>query len=542
MNNGVIKEIGFENEKVREYAVGSKERAELKKTLKEMREQMLDIPIVIGGKEIRTGNTGKCIVPHDNKKVIGIYHKAGKKEAEMAIDAALSAKKKWEKLSWEHRVGIFLRAAELAAGPWRARLNAATMLTQSKTYFQAEIDAACESVDFLKSNASSLYKIYSEQPISTRDSWNRTQYRPLDGFVFAVTPFNFTAIGCNLSAAPAMAGNTVIWKPASNVVYSSYIVYQLFKEAGLPDGVINFLPGSGSEIGNVVLKDPNLAGIHFTGSTDTFQEMWKAVGDNIQNYRSFPKLVGETGGKNYVLAHASADVDTLVAALIRGAYELQGQKCSATSRCYIPKGLWPEVKEKMIREISTIKVGDVEDFSNFIGAVIDQASFDKIKSYIDYAKNSHDAEILAGGKCDDSKGYFIEPTFILTNNPDFRTLKEEIFGPVLTAYVYEDERFDYAVDLCESTTKYGLTGSIFAKDRYVIAEVEDKLMHTAGNFYINDKTAGASVGLQPFGGARASGTNDKVGSIFNMMRWISPRVIKDNFNQVNDYRYSDNIE
>lgn len=542
MNNCVIKEIGFENEKVREYAVGSKERAELKKALKEMREQMLDIPIVIGGKEIRTGNTGKCILPHDNKKVIGIYHKAGKKEAEMAIDAALSAKKKWEKLSWEHRVGIFLRAAELAAGPWRARLNAATMLTQSKTYFQAEIDAACESVDFLKSNANSLYKIYSEQPISTRDSWNRTQYRPLDGFVFAVTPFNFTAIGCNLNAAPAMAGNTVIWKPSSNVVYSSYIVYQLFKEAGLPDGVINFLPGSGSEIGNVVLKDPNLAGIHFTGSTDTFQEMWKAVGDNIQNYRSFPKLVGETGGKNYVLAHASADVDTLVAALIRGAYELQGQKCSATSRCYIPKSLWPEVKEKMIREISTIKVGDVEDFSNFIGAVIDQASFDKIKSYIDYAKNSPDAEILAGGKCDDSKGYFVEPTFILTNNPEFKTLKEEIFGPVLTAYVYEDERFDYAVDLCESTTKYGLTGSIFAKDRYVIAEVEEKLMHTAGNFYINDKTAGASVGLQPFGGARASGTNDKVGSIFNMMRWISPRVIKDNFNQVNDYRYSDNIE
>ena len=542
MNNGIIKEIGFKNENVQEYAVGSRERAELKKTLKEMKEHMLDIPIVIGGQEIRTGNTGECTIPHDNKKVIGIYHKAGEKEAQMAIDAAIEAKKKWEDLSWEHRVGIFLRAAELAAGPWRARLNAATMLTQSKTYFQAEIDAACESIDFLKSNANSLYKIYKEQPLSTRDSWNRTQYRPLDGFVFSVTPFNFTAIGCNLTAAPAMAGNTVIWKPASSAVYSSYIVYQLFKEAGLPDGVINFLPGSGSEIGNIVLKDSNLAGIHFTGSTDTFKEMWKTVGHNIENYRSFPKLVGETGGKNYVLAHASADIEVLVAALIRGAYELQGQKCSATSRCYIPKSLWPKVKERMINEMSTIKVGDVEDFSNFMGAVIDKASFNKIKGYIDYAQNSTDAEILAGGKCDDSTGYFIEPTLILTNNPEFKTLKEEIFGPVLTAYVYDDDKFDYAVGLCENTTKYGLTGSIFAKDRYVISEVEKKLMHTAGNFYINDKTAGASVGLQPFGGARASGTNDKVGSVFNMIRWISPRVIKDNFNQVDDYRYADNIE
>ena len=542
MNNGIIKEIGFKNENVQEYAVGSKERAELKKTLKEMKEHMLDIPIVIGGQEIRTSNTGECTIPHDNKKVIGIYHKAGEKEAQMAIDAAIEAKKKWEDLSWEHRVGIFLRAAELAAGPWRARLNAATMLTQSKTYFQAEIDAACESIDFLKSNANSLYKIYKEQPLSTRDSWNRTQYRPLDGFIFSVTPFNFTAIGCNLTAAPAMAGNTVIWKPASSAVYSSYIVYQLFKEAGLPDGVINFLPGSGSEIGNIVLKDSNLAGIHFTGSTDTFKEMWKTVGHNIENYRSFPKLVGETGGKNYVLAHASADIEVLVAALIRGAYELQGQKCSATSRCYIPKSLWPEIKERMINEMSTIKVGDVEDFSNFMGAVIDKASFNKIKGYIDYAQNSTDAEILAGGKCDDSTGYFVEPTLILTNNPEFKTLKEEIFGPVLTAYVYDDDKFDYAVGLCESTTKYGLTGSIFAKDRYVISEVEKKLMHTAGNFYINDKTAGASVGLQPFGGARASGTNDKVGSVFNMIRWISPRVIKDNFNQVDDYRYADNIE
>lgn len=542
MNNGIIKGIGFKNENVQEYAVGSRERAELKKTLKEMKEHMLDIPIVIGGQEIRTGNTGECTIPHDNKKVIGIYHKAGQKEAQMAIDAAIAAKKKWEDLSWEHRVGIFLRAAELAAGPWRARLNAATMLTQSKTYFQAEIDAACESIDFLKSNANSLYKIYKEQPLSTRDSWNRTQYRPLDGFIFSVTPFNFTAIGCNLTAAPAMAGNTVIWKPASSAVYSSYIVYQLFKEAGLPDGVINFLPGSGSEIGNIVLKDSNLAGIHFTGSTDTFKEMWKTVGHNIENYRSFPKLVGETGGKNYVLAHASADIEVLVAALIRGAYELQGQKCSATSRCYIPKSLWPEIKERMINEMSTIKVGDVEDFSNFMGAVIDKASFNKIKGYIDYAQNSTDAEILAGGKCDDSTGYFVEPTLILTNNPEFKTLKEEIFGPVLTAYVYDDDKFDYAVGLCESTTKYGLTGSIFAKDRYVISEVEKKLMHTAGNFYINDKTAGASVGLQPFGGARASGTNDKVGSVFNMIRWISPRVIKDNFNQVDDYRYADNIE
>lgn len=542
MNNGIIKELGFENEKVLEYAVGSKEREELKKALKELEQEVVDIPIIIGGKEIRTGNTGKCIMPHNHKKVIGIYHKAGEKEVKMAIEAALEAKKQWEKMSWEHRTAIFLKAAELIAGPWRAKINAATMLCQSKTYFQAEIDAVCESTDFLKSNAKSLYKIYSEQPISLRDSWNRTQYRPLDGFVFAVTPFNFTAIGCNLTAAPAMAGNTIVWKPASSAVYSSYIVYKIFREAGLPDGVINFVPGSGSEVGDIILADDNLAGVHFTGSTETFQQMWKTVGDNIENYRSFPRLVGETGGKNYVLAHPTADVDALVAALIRGAYELQGQKCSATSRCYIPKSLWPQVKEKLINEISTIKVGDVGDFSNFIGAVIDKASFDKIKSYIDYAKKSSDAEIIAGGQCDDSIGYFVQPTLIVTSNPDYKTLKEEIFGPVLTAFVYEDEEFEYAVKLCESTTKYGLTGSIFAKDRYIIAQVEEQLIHTAGNFYINDKTTGASVGLQPFGGARASGTNDKVGSVFNMMRWISPRVIKDNFCPVLDYRYANNIE
>lgn len=542
MNNTMAKVLNFENEKVLEYAVGSTEREELKKALKELEKEIVDIPIIIGGKEIRNGNTGKCIIPHNHKKVIGIYHKAGENEVKMAIEAALEAKKQWEKMPWEHRAAIFLKAAELASGPWRAKLNAATMLCQSKTYIQAEIDSACELTDFLRYNARCLYEIFQEQPISIKGSWNRMEYRPLEGFVFAVSPFNFTAIGCNLSSAPAIAGNVVLWKPASSAVYSSYMVLKLLREAGLPDGVINFLPGSGDIVGDVVLKDENLAGIHFTGSTEVFRHMWKTVGNNIENYRTFPRLIGETGGKNYVFAHSSSCVEELAAALIRGAFEYQGQKCSAASRCYIPKSLWPQLKEKLIKDISTIKVGDVGNFGNFMSAVIDKNSFQNIKSYIEYAKNSSDAEIISGGKCDDSIGYFIEPTVILTSNPHFKTMEEEIFGPVLTVYVYDEKDFEETLKLCSQTSEYGLTGAIFGKDRYALMKMEEVLMHTAGNFYINDKPTGAAVSQQPFGGARASGTNDKAGSKFNILRWMSPRVIKDNFCPVLDYRYANNVE
>lgn len=542
MNNTMAKVLNFENEKVLEYAVGSTKREELKKALNELEQKVVDIPIIIGGKEIRTGNTGKCIIPHNHKKVIGIYHKAGENEVKMAIEAALEAKKQWEKMPWEHRAAIFLKAAELASDPWRAKLNAATMLCQSKTYIQAEIDSACELTDFLRYNARCLYEIYKEQPISIKESWNRMEYRPLEGFVFAVSPFNFTAIGCNLSSAPAIAGNVVLWKPASSAVYSSYMVLKLLQEAGLPDGVINFLPGSGDIVGDVVLKDENLAGIHFTGSTEVFRHMWKTVGNNIENYRTFPRLIGETGGKNYVFAHSSSCVEELATALIRGAFEYQGQKCSAASRCYIPKSLWPQLKEKLIKDISTIKVGDAGNFGNFMSAVIDKNSFQNIKGYIEYAKNSSEAEIISGGKCDGSVGYFIEPTVVLTSNPHFKTMEEEIFGPVLTVYVYDEKDFEETLKLCSQTSEYGLTGAIFGKDRYALMKMEEALMHTAGNFYINDKPTGAVVSQQPFGGARASGTNDKAGSKFNILRWMSPRVIKDNFCSVLDYRYSNNVE
>lgn len=542
MNNTMAKVLNFENEKVLEYAVGSTKREELKKALNELEQKVVDIPIIIGGKEIRTGNTGKCIIPHNHKKVIGIYHKAGENEVKMAIEAALEAKKQWEKMPWEHRAAIFLKAAELASGPWRAKLNAATMLCQSKTYIQAEIDSACELTDFLRYNARCLYEIYKEQPISIKESWNRMEYRPLEGFVFAVSPFNFTAIGCNLSSAPAIAGNVVLWKPASIAVYSSYMVLKLLQEAGLPDGVINFLPGSGDIVGDVVLKDENLAGIHFTGSTEVFRHMWKTVGNNIENYRTFPRLIGETGGKNYVFAHSSSCVEELATALIRGAFEYQGQKCSAASRCYIPKSLWPQLREKLIKDISTIKVGDAGNFGNFMSAVIDKNSFQNIKGYIEYAKNSSEAEIISGGKCDGSVGYFIEPTVVLTSNPHFKTMEEEIFGPVLTVYVYDEKDFEETLELCSQTSEYGLTGAIFGKDRYALMKMEEALMHTAGNFYINDKPTGAVVSQQPFGGARASGTNDKAGSKFNILRWMSPRVIKDNFCSVLDYRYANNVE
>ncbi|WP_372996102.1 L-glutamate gamma-semialdehyde dehydrogenase [Lutispora sp.] len=542
MNNSIAQLLKFENEKVLDYLPGSKERTEIKKELKSLKEEVLEIPLIIGGKEIRTGNIGQCIIPHDNKKVIAKYHMAGETEVKMAIQAALEAKKQWEKLHWEHRAAIFMKAAELASTTWRARLNAATMLCQSKTFIQAEIDSACELVDFLRYNAQCIYEIYNEQPMSAKGSWNRMEYRPLEGFVFAVSPFNFTAIGCNLATAPAITGNVVLWKPSSDAVYSSYMVFKLLQEAGLPDGVINFIPGSGGNIGNIVLSHESLAGVHYTGSTEVFRTMWKAVANNLDKYRTFPRLVGETGGKDYIFAHNSSRVDALVASIIRGAFEYQGQKCSAASRAYIPRSIWPEVKEKLIKEIKTIKVGDVEDFSNFMGAVINQKAFNTIKEYIEYAKESRETEIIIGGNCDDSVGYFVEPTVIVTTNPYFKTMVEEIFGPVITIYVYEDEDFEDAIKICERTSPYGLTGAIFATDRYIIAKLEEELTHSAGNFYINDKPTGAVVGQQPFGGARASGTNDKAGSKYNLLRWMSPRTIKENLNCVTDYRYESNIE
>lgn len=542
MNNSIAQLLKFENEKVLDYLPGSKERTEIKKELKSLKEEVLEIPLIIGGKEIRTGNIGQCIIPHDNKKVIAKYHMAGETEVKMAIQAALEAKKQWEKLHWEHRAAIFMKAAELASTTWRARLNAATMLCQSKTFIQAEIDSACELVDFLRYNAQCIYEIYNEQPMSAKGSWNRMEYRPLEGFVFAVSPFNFTAIGCNLATAPAITGNVVLWKPSSDAVYSSYMVFKLLQEAGLPDGVINFIPGSGGNIGNIVLSHESLAGVHYTGSTEVFRTMWKAVANNLDKYRTFPRLVGETGGKDYIFAHNSSRVDALVASIIRGAFEYQGQKCSAASRAYIPRSIWPEVKEKLIKEIKTIKVGDVEDFSNFMGAVINQKAFNTIKEYIEYAKESRETEIIIGGNCDDSVGYFVEPTVIVTTNPYFKTMVEEIFGPVITIYVYEDEDFEDTIKICERTSPYGLTGAIFATDRYIIAKLEEELTHSAGNFYINDKPTGAVVGQQPFGGARASGTNDKAGSKYNLLRWMSPRTIKENLNCVTDYRYESNIE
>lgn len=528
MNNSISKEPNFKNEKILKYLPGSPERMELENELLHIKSSFIDIPVIIGGKEIRTGNKGQCIIPHDNKKIIGEYHKAGKEEVEMAIKEALKAKINWEKLHWESRVAIFLKAAELASGPWRAKLNAATMLSQSKTFKQAEIDSACELVDFMRYNAVFLHQIYSEQPISTKSVWNRMEYRPLEGFIFAVSPFNFTAIGSNLVGAPAMTGNTVVWKPASNAVYSSYIVYKLFQEAGLPDGVINFIAGNPKDIGDTVMVNENLSGIHFTGSTKVFQSMWTTVGNNISNYKTFPRIVGETGGKNYVIVHHSANVEAVSRGLLEGAFEYQGQKCSAASRAYIARSLWPSIKENLLEKVNNVKVGSVEDFTNFMGAVIDKKSFDTVKEYIEFAQNSTEAEILFGGKCDDSVGYFVEPTVIVTNNPHFKSMEEEIFGPVLTVYIYDDEDYLDTLKLCNNTSKYGLTGSIYAKDRYAIAECEKELVHAAGNFYINDRPTGAIVGQQPFGGGRLSGTNDKAGSKLNLIRWMSPRVIKEN--------------
>ncbi|RKY49350.1 MAG: 1-pyrroline-5-carboxylate dehydrogenase [Candidatus Neomarinimicrobiota bacterium] len=525
------------NEPILSYAPGTEERVLLKEALDKLSGEQLEIPLIIGGREIKTGNIGKCVMPHDHKHVLAVYHKAGKKEVQMAIDAAREAWKVWSRMPWWERASIFRKMAELLSGPWRYTLNAATMLNQSKNVFQAEIDSACELIDFWNFNTKYMELIYEEQPFSPKGQWNRVEYRPLEGFVFAVTPFNFTSIAGNLPTSPAMMGNTVLWKPASSAVFSAYYLMKLFKEAGLPDGVINFIPGSGSEIGPIVLSSSELAGIHFTGSTDTFQYIWKTVGENIKLYRNYPRIVGETGGKDFIFAHSSANLDELNTAMVRGAFEYQGQKCSAASRAYIPESIWPEFRELFLDTIKSIKMGDVRDFENFMNAVIDRPAYEKIKSYIEFVKSSAEAEILIGGTCDDSKGYFIEPTVVLATNPQFKTMVEEIFGPVITIYVYKDTEYEDTLHLCNRTSPYGLTGSIFARDRKAIAVAEDILRYAAGNFYINDKPTGAVVGQQPFGGSRASGTNDKAGSILNLYRWVTPRAIKELFTPPRDYRY-----
>ncbi|HHM02936.1 MAG TPA: L-glutamate gamma-semialdehyde dehydrogenase [Caldithrix abyssi] len=525
------------NEPIRSYAPGTPERAELKAKLKELKSQTIEVPLIIGGKEIKTGKTAEMRIPHDHGHLLGIYHKAGKEEVDMAIKAALEAREAWAATPWEQRAAVFLKAAELLAGSWRSTINAATMLGQSKTAFQAEIDSACELVDFWRFNTHYMTELMSEQPYSPEGMWNRVEYRPLEGFVFAVTPFNFTSIAGNLPTAPAIVGNVALWKPASSSVYSGYFLMKLLQEAGLPDGVVNFIPGSGSQVGNPVLASPDLAGIHFTGSTAVFQGMWKTVGENIHKMKYYPRIVGETGGKDFIFAHNSADVDALVVAAIRGAFEYQGQKCSAASRMYIPRSIWDEFRQKYVAEVAKIKMGDVEDFSNFMSSVIDRAAFSSITEYIDFAASSDEAEIITGGSYDDSKGFFIEPTTIVTNNPRFKTMQEEIFGPVLTIYVYEDADFDETLELCDTTSPYALTGAIWARDRYALVKMSDRLRNAAGNFYINDKPTAAVVGQQPFGGARASGTNDKAGSSLNMLRWMSVRTLKETFEPPKSWTY-----
>ena len=511
------------NEPVLGYLPGSKEKDELKKALKELKSQKIEIPLVIDGKKITTSSKGTCVLPHNHAHVLAEYSKAGSSEVNQAIDAAMEARKKWSTMAWQDRASIFLKAADLLAGPYRAKVNAAAMLNMSKTAFQAEIDSACELIDFLRFNAYYMQQIYSDQPMSVRGVWNRVQYRPLEGFIFAVTPFNFLSISGNLPSSPAMMGNVVLWKPASSAVYPAYFIMQIFEEAGLPSGVINFVTGSGAQVGDPVLAHPSFAGIHFTGSSDTFQGMWKKIGSNIANYKTYPRIVGETGGKDFIFAHSSAELDELVTACVRGAFEYQGQKCSAASRAYIPQSMWDKFKSKLVSTLQEVKVGDVEDFSVFMYAVIDKAAFTTITQYIDHPKNSSDAEIIFGGKYDGSKGYFIDPTVILAKTPDFKTMCEEIFGPVLTLYVYPDAEYEKTLHLCDETSPYALTGAIFAKDRFAINLAMDILRDAAGNFYINDKHTGAVVGQQPFGGARASGTNDKAGSFLNLIRCVSMR-------------------
>ncbi|MCM2279086.1 MAG: L-glutamate gamma-semialdehyde dehydrogenase [Oligoflexia bacterium] len=517
------------NEPVRAYAPGDAHRASLKARLKAMAAERIEIPCVIGGKEVRTGTKRQVVMPHSHREVLADFHVAGQPEMRAAVETAMKAKPAWAAMPWQDRAAIFLKAADLLAGPYRDILNCATMLGQSKNAYQAEIDSACELIDFLRFNAHFYQQILQTQPISSPGIWNRTDYRPLDGFVLAVTPFNFTAIAGNLPSTPAMLGNTVVWKPANTQMLAAHYTMQLFREAGLPDGVINLVPAQGAEIGRTLLPMRELAGVHFTGSTATFNSIWKTVSDNIANYGCYPRLVGETGGKDFVFAHPSADVDALVTALVRGAFEYQGQKCSAASRAYIPRSLWPRVQEQLIETIRALKMGDVRDFRNFVNAVIDQASFENIQGYLSHAKDSADARIVVGGNARMDTGYFVEPTVIEAKRPEYKSMVEEIFGPVLSVYVYEDAKLDETLKICDEGTPYALTGAIFSQDRYAVEKMSARLRGAAGNFYINDKPTGAVVGQQPFGGSRASGTNDKAGSALNLVRWLSPRSIKETF-------------
>jgi len=535
--NVIIKVPTPFNEPVYSYAPGSREKKDLKAHLEKMLNEKIEIPLIIGGKEILSGNMADCRCPHDHSHLLAQYHKAGPPELDKAVKEAQKAWKDWSVMDWESRASIFLRAAELLATKYRYILNAATMLGQSKTVHQAEIDAACELIDFYRFNPHFMRQIYTQQPDSSHEVWNYMEYRALEGFVFTVTPFNFTSIAGNLPTSPAMMGNTVLWKPASSAVYSAYFITQLLKEAGLPDGVINFVPGPGRYVGDPVLEKPGLAGVHFTGSTPVFQGMWKTIGSNIMHYKTYPRIVGETGGKDFVFVHASADTEAVVTALIRGAFEYQGQKCSAASRAYIPSNLWPSIKESLSDEIKTIKMGDITDFTNFMGAVIDKSAFDSIVEFIEYAKKSKEANIVCGGNYDDSKGYFIEPTLVVVTNPKDKLMEEEIFGPVLTIYVYPENKYKETLKICDTTSPYGLTGAVFANDRKAIDEAFVALRHAAGNFYINDKPTGAVVSQQPFGGARGSGTNDKAGSYLNLLRWTSARAVKENLRPSRDYRY-----
>lgn len=525
------------NEPVFSYAPGTPERAALKAELDRQYKKVVEIPLIIGGKDVKTGDMGEVVMPTEHGHVLARYHKVNKECVQMAIDAALAAREKWESMPWIQRASIMMKAAELLATKWRYVLNAATMLGQGKSPMQAEIDCPCEAIDFLRFNTYFASKIYAEQPISDHTMLDRSEYRGMEGFVYAITPFNFTSIALNLNVAPALMGNVTIWKPSTTAILSNYYIMRLLQEAGLPDGVINFLPGSGSVISEVAFKSPYLAGIHFTGSTSTFKSFWKKIGDNIDNYRTYPKIVGETGGKDFIFAHKTAPARELAVAILRGAFEYQGQKCSAASRAYVPKSLWPKVLKHIEEMMKTVKMGDGRDFGNLINAVIDEKSFDNIEGYIKRAKKSKDAEVVLGGKCDKSVGYFVEPTIIVAKTPDYESIREEIFGPVITVYVYPDAQYEKTLKLCDETSPYALTGSIFATDRYAIETAEQMLRHAAGNFYINDKPTGAVVGCQPFGGARASGTNDKAGSALNLYRWISPRCIKETFVPATDYGY-----
>jgi 1-pyrroline-5-carboxylate dehydrogenase len=537
MPKGIFKVPMPVNEPVKSYTPGSAERKELQAMLKELRSKQLDIPMYIGGKEVRSGNKIRLAPPHDHKHTLGHFHKSDKKHVTQAINAALAARKKWTELSWEHRAGIFLKAADLIAGPYRAKLNAATMLGQSKNAYQAEIDSACEITDFLRFNVHFMTEIYNEQPVSSPGVWNRLEWRPLEGFIYALTPFNFTAIAGNLPSSCAMMGNVVVWKPSNTQVYAANVLMEIFMKAGVPDGVINLIYPSGPDAADVIFNHRDFAGIHFTGSTEVFQNIWQTIGNNIHKYKSYPRIVGETGGKDFILAHPSADTRVLATAISRGAFEYQGQKCSAASRVYIPSNLWKEVKELLIADLKSMKMGPTENFTNFINAVIDEKSFDKLASYIERAKKDKGVSIVAGGNYNKSKGYFIEPTILQAKDPKYVTMCEELFGPVLTIHVYDEKKWSDILKTVDSTSIYALTGAIIAQDRYAIEQATQALSNAAGNFYINDKCTGAVVGQQPFGGARGSGTNDKAGAKINLLRWVSPRTMKETFVPAVDYRY-----